>query len=195
MRVYVSLLASTLYLNFCLSISRLCHALCPPQAYACRSLRPFACVVASVPFVDCLDVTSCEMHPCDAGLLDAYPFSTLCNVACHACFVPPVWLSLLLCTLFARLPTCSCMSPCLLVLSILQSNGTMNIRSKPTFVLLDTFFRLITCLFVLSYAQHALFAPIWLSLLVCSLYTLLISLCFFLCLFAGLFPCLLHVNS
>ena len=38
---------------------------------------------------------------------------------CYAflsCFVPPVWLSLLLC-IFARLPTCSCMSPCLLVLS------------------------------------------------------------------------------
>ena len=38
--------------------------------------------------------------------------------ACLANFVPPVWLSLLLC-IFARLPTCSCMSLCLLMSSSL----------------------------------------------------------------------------
>ena len=32
--------------------------------------------------------------------------------ACLACFVPPVWLSLLLCFLFACFPTCSCMCLC-----------------------------------------------------------------------------------
>ena len=76
------------------------------------------------------------MHPCDASLLDAYPISTPCDVACHAFFVPPVWLSLLLCILFAHLTTCLCMSLCFLLSSILESNGTMDTRSKPTFVLL-----------------------------------------------------------
>ena len=38
--------------------------------------------------------------------------------ACLVCFVPPVWLSLLL-YIFARFPTYSCMSPCLLVSSSL----------------------------------------------------------------------------
>ena len=38
--------------------------------------------------------------------------------ACLACFVPPIWLSLLL-YIFARLPTYSCMGPCLLVSSSL----------------------------------------------------------------------------
>ena len=40
----------------------------------------------------------------------------LYSVQCYACFVPLVWLSLLLC-IFAHLPTYSCMSPCLLVSS------------------------------------------------------------------------------
>ena len=40
----------------------------------------------------------------------------LYSMQCYACFVPLVWLSLLLC-IFAHLPTYSCMSPCLLVSS------------------------------------------------------------------------------
>ena len=40
----------------------------------------------------------------------------------------------------------------------------------------DTPFCLITCLFAFSYAQHALFALMWLSLLMCSLHALPISL-------------------
>ena len=48
----------------------------------------------------------------------------------------------------------------------------------------DTLFCLITCLFALSYAQHALFGLVWLSLLVCSLHALPIS-------FVSSFACLL----
>ena len=38
--------------------------------------------------------------------------------ACLACFVTPIWISLLLC-IFAHMPTCSCIGPCLLVSSSL----------------------------------------------------------------------------
>ena len=76
-------------------------------------MRPLACVVAFAPLMDCLGVTTCEMHLRGVGLLDAYPFFASCNVVmlallalCH-----PFGFSLLLC-IFARLPTCSCMSLC-----------------------------------------------------------------------------------
>ena len=65
-------------------------------------------------------------------LLYTFLHSMQCWYACHACFKPPVWISLLLC-LFARLPTCSCMSLCVVRT---QSNGTMDTWSKPTFFLL-----------------------------------------------------------
>ena len=107
----VCFLASILYVYACHSRSRLCHALCP--LWFC------SCVVTSIPLVAYWVVTTCEMHPCDVSLLNAYPFSDPCDVACHACFVPPIWLSLLLCILFAFLPTCLCMSLCLLVPSSL----------------------------------------------------------------------------
>ena len=76
----VCLLASILYIHVCLSRFRLCHALCPPRACACQSLRPLACVVAFAPLMDCLGVTTCEMHLRGVGLLDAYPFFASCNV-------------------------------------------------------------------------------------------------------------------
>ena len=98
-----------LYFYACLSISRFCHALCSP--WLCSSM------VISNPLVDYWGVTTCEAHPRDSSFLDAYPLFALCDVACHACFTPPVWLSLLLCILFACLPTYSCMSLCLLVSS------------------------------------------------------------------------------
>ena len=114
----VCLLNSMLYVYACLSRSRLCHALCPP--WACSY------VVISIPLVAYWGVTTYEMHPRDVGLLDAYLFSGPCNVVYQSWFVPPVWLSLLLCILFAHLPTCSCLSLYLLVSSILQSNKTMD---------------------------------------------------------------------
>ena len=34
---------------------------------------------ASIPPRVCLDVTTCEIHLCGVGLLDAYPFFALCD--------------------------------------------------------------------------------------------------------------------
>ena len=122
-----------LYLHVCLSRSRLCHALCPPWAYACQSLRSFACVIASVPLVDYVDVTTCEVHLHGVGLLDAYPFFAPCVVMlallalCHPfgfhCF-------------FASLHACLHVHSWVYVLSILQFHGTMDTQSKLTFFLL-----------------------------------------------------------
>ena len=116
-----------LYVHACLSRSRLCHDLCLPWAYSC--------VVTFIPLVAYWGVTTCETHPRDASLLDAYPFSALFNVACHACFMPPVWLSLLICILFACLPTCSCISLCLLMSSSLIL--TISCGFTPVFVTPD----------------------------------------------------------
>ena len=113
---FVCLLASMPYIHVCLSRSRLCHALCPSWAYACRSLGPLACVVASVPLVACLGVTTCENTSPWCRFAWCIPF--LCSMRCYACFVPHIRLPLLLC-IFAHLPTSSCMSPCLLVSSSL----------------------------------------------------------------------------
>ena len=77
-----------IYLHVCLSRSRPCHALCPPCACARRSLRLFACVVAFVPLVDCLDVTICETHLCGVRVLDSH-LSLLC--------VMFIWLTCFLC--------------------------------------------------------------------------------------------------
>ena len=44
-------------------------------------------------------------------LLHTVLCSVRCRYACLACFVPPIWLSLLHC-IFARLPTSACMSLC-----------------------------------------------------------------------------------
>ena len=115
----VCLLASLLYIHVCLFRSRLCHALCPPWVCACWSLRPLAYVVAAVLFVAYLSVTTCENTSPWCRFAWCTPF--LCSMRCYAClacFVPPFWLFLLLC-IFARLSICSCMSPYLLMSSIL----------------------------------------------------------------------------
>ena len=114
MHIYDCLLASMLYLHVCLSRSRPCHVLCPPWACACRSLRPLVCVVAFVPLLDCLDVTICVIHLCGVGVLDTQlsllSVMLLC-LPCLLCATCLAFFSLLLC-IFARLPTCSCMSLC-----------------------------------------------------------------------------------
>ena len=178
----------------------LCHALCPLWAYTCLSLGPLACVVASVPLMDCLDVTACETHLRDVGVCLVHTFlhSMRWWYACLAYFVPPFWLSFLLCV-FSCLPTCSCMSLYLLMSSSLipiilckftpvfdtrdsesligilfdgtciihtQSHRTMDIRSKPTFVLLGHPILFDNMLFAL-WCITCLFAPVWLFLLVC----------------------------
>ena len=131
------------------------------------------------------------------------PLHALLCLPCLACFMPPVWLSLLLC-IFARLPICSCMSPCLLVSSSLIP--TISCRFTPIFdtrdpesllgILLDgtgvvhtpilTYicpprippfsYNMLVCPFV---CLTCLFAPVWLPLLAClfacSLYLFVIS--------------------
>ena len=76
-----------LYIHVFLSRSRFCHALCPLWAYACQSLGPLACVVASVPLVACLDVTACETHLRDVGVLGTH-LSPLCAMMiCLPCLL------------------------------------------------------------------------------------------------------------
>ena len=181
-----------LYLHVGMSRSRLCHTLCLLWACAYRSLVPLACVVTFIFPTACLDVITRETHPCNVGLLDAYPFSTSSDVDYHACFLPPVCLSMLLCFPFAHLPTCSYMSLYLLVSSILWSNGTMDTRSKPTFVLLGHPL-LLDNMLVYPFICLAYFVCPRLALYVLCLLSL--SLCSFLCLSTSLFPCLLHVHT
>ena len=105
LHVNVFLIASMLYLHVSLSRSRLCHALCP--SWAC------ARVVTSIPPKICLDVGVLVLH-----LLHF----VRCWYACLACFAPLIWLSLLLC-IFARLPTCSCISLCVVHILIQWNYG------------------------------------------------------------------------
>ena len=92
-----------IYIHVFLSRSRLRHALCPPLARACWSLRPLACVVTCVPLVDCLDVNTCEIRPHDVGVLDSQlsPFyAMLLCLPCLFCATHLVFFaSLHLCTL------------------------------------------------------------------------------------------------
>jgi len=66
------------------------------------------------PFRACLDVTTCEIHLRGVGVLDhTFLCSIRCCYACLVCFVILVWLCLLF-YIFACLPTCSCMSQCVI---------------------------------------------------------------------------------
>ena len=120
MHAYVFLLAFMLFIHVCLSRSRLCHALCPPWACAFRSLRPFACVVTSTHLV------ACRMWPLVrhiSVMLVCLIHTFLYCVRCfYACFVPPIWLSLLL-FIFTHLFTCSCISFCVIHTPIQWSYG------------------------------------------------------------------------
>ena len=104
------------------------------MACACWSLQPLACVVASVPLVDCLDVTTYDIHLCGAVLLDAYPFCTPCDV--DMLVLLDLYHLFGFLHFFASLHTCLHVHVWVYVSSILRSNGTMGTRSKPTFVLL-----------------------------------------------------------
>ena len=106
-------------------------------------------------------VSVCLMHT----------LSPLCVMLC----LLALWHSFGFHCFFASLHACLHVHAWVCVSSILQSNGTMDTRFKPTFVLLGLLF-----LF-----DNMLFAPVWLSLLLmacllaCSLFT-----CFFACLLA-----------
>ena len=114
-----------------MSRSRLCHALCPLWACAFQSLGPFPCVIASVPPMAYLGVTTCEIQHRGVGLLDADPFSALCDVmlALLALCYPFVFLCFFA-FLHSHVHAWVCVS------SLLQSYGTRDTWSKPTFVLL-----------------------------------------------------------
>ena len=169
-----------LYLHVRLFISRLCHALCPLWAYAC--------VVTFVPPRVCLDVSMCGIHPRGVSVLDIclsppsamllamlalhHPFGFLCFLASlYACLHVHAWV---------------CVS------SILHSNGTMDTRSNPTFILLGhplLFDNMLLCLFM---CFTCLFALIWhLSYLVLARF----SFHLFLCLSSSLFLLSLHVHA
>ena len=110
----------------------------------------------------CLGVTTCEMHLHDAG------FHSMRWCACLAC-LSPCWLYLFLC--ISMHYSCLLVSSSLVSLgtlldgmrvsSILQHNGTMDIRSKRTFVLLGhhlLFNNKFACPFM---CLACLFAPVW----------------------------------
>ena len=82
-------------------------------------------------------------------LIHTFLCSMQCRYACLACFVPPIWLSLLSC-IFARLRTCSYMSLCVVHTPIQWNYGhSIQTYSCPP---KTPSFCLITCLFALSYA-------------------------------------------
>ena len=66
---------------------------CPPQVCTCRSLGPFACMVAFVPLVACLDVIVYETHLRDVGVLDAYLSSLHAVMLCLPCLLCSTYLA------------------------------------------------------------------------------------------------------
>ena len=159
-----------LYLHVSLSRSRLCHAFCP--LWAC------ACLVASIPPRDCLDVTTCAIHLRGVGVLDSH-LSLLC--------VMLIWLPCLLCAtrlaFFASLHACLHVHAWVCVSSILQFDGTMDTWYKPTFVLLGhpLFFD------IMFVCPHLVSFP--------SLSLACFSFHLFLCLSTSLFLLSLHVHA
>ena len=86
-----------------MSRSRLYHAFYPLWACACRSLRPPACVVAFIPLVACLGVTTCETHLHDVGVLDTHLSLLRAMMLCLPCLLYATrlafFVSLYFCTL------------------------------------------------------------------------------------------------
>ena len=150
-----------LCVHVCLSSSRLCHAQRPPWAWSY--------VVTSNA---CVALFGCN-HLWDASPWCRFPLciSFLRSMrwcACLAC-LSPCWLYLFLC--ISMHYSCLLVSSSLVSLgtlldgmrvsSILQHNGTMDIRSKRTFVLLGhhlLFNNKFACPFM---CLACLFAPVW----------------------------------
>ena len=115
--------------------------------------------------------------------------SARCNVACHACFVPLVCF---LCFL-ASLHACLHVHAWVCVSSILQSNGTMDTRSKPTFVLLGhpfLFGNMLVCLFIclacFVFPRLVLFIFMfftWSPYLLCFFFSCLLAYFLFCCMY------------
>ena len=144
LHVYVCLLVSMLYLHVSLSRSRL-YLTFHPQ-WAC------AHVVTSVPPRVCLDVITCEIHPCGVGVLNSC-ISLLCAML--------ICLPCLLCT--TRLAFFASFHLCTLSYMFMHESVCRpysNLMELQTFNpnLHYTPFCLIACLFALSYALHV-FSP------------------------------------
>ena len=116
--------------------------------------------------------------PCDVDMLallalcHPFGFPCFCAFSLHA---------------FLHVHACVC------VLSIIQSNGTMDIWSKPTFVLLGhplLFDNTFLCLFVFL----TFFAPIWHLFLACLL-ACFPSILFFACLLACFLACCTYMHG
>ena len=173
-----------LYIQVCLSRSRLCHALFPLLACACRSLGPLACVVTFVPPRACLDVTTYEIHLPGVGVLDT-PLSPICMMLiCLPCLLCATlftfFASLHLCTLAYMFMHESVCRPHSNLMELWTLNPNLHFSSlDTTFLLVNMFvcpFMCITCLF----------APICHLLLACLL-AYFPSICFFACLPACFF--------
>ena len=151
-----------LYLHVWLFRSRLCHALCPPWVcivvlwghllvWLHLSLLWFVWMWPLMRYIFVMLV--CLIH--------TFLHFVRCWYACLACFMPSVWLSLLLCV-FAHLPTCSYMSVFIVRTPISWSYGhpiqtyICPTRTPP--------FCMITCLFALRLAlslvvSFSIFSP------------------------------------
>ena len=158
-----------LYLLVSLSRSRLCHAWCPP--WVC------ACVVTSVPPRVCLDVTICDIHFYGISVLAIHLSSLRATLICLLCAALLAFLVSML-----SLHACLHVHAWVCVSFILQSNGAMDIRSKPTFVLLGHPLLFDNMLLYPFHVLHMFVCSCLASLLACSLHALPISfVCFFAC--------------
>ena len=149
--MFACLLAFMLYIHDCLSRSRLCYMLCALCGFVLRWLHlSLVGFVWMWPLIRYTFVVS-------VCLLHTFLRSVRCWYACLACFAPPIWLPLLLCFLVERLPTCSCMSLCVVRTSIQWSFG----HSIQTYICppKKPLFCLITCLFSSSCASHVCLPP------------------------------------
>ena len=123
-------------------------------------------------------------------LIHTFLYSVWCWYACLAYFVPLVWLSSLQC-IFACLPTCSCMSLCVVHIPIQWNYGhsiqTYICPPKTPSLFDNTFICPFICLACFVCPRLALFVSVFFA---CSYF----FPCFFLYLFTGLFLLSLHVH-
>ena len=120
-----------LYLHVSLSRSSLCRALRP--SWTC------ACVITSIPPRVCLGITTYEIHSYGVGVLDSrlsLPRLMLIRFPCLLCSTHLAFFAFLLLCFFASLHACLHVHLWVCVSSILKSNGSMDIQSKPSFLLL-----------------------------------------------------------
>ena len=121
-------------------------------------------------------------------LIHTFLCSVRCWYTCLACFVPP---RLAFFSSLHLLHACLYVHAWVYVLSILQSNGTMDTRSKSTFFLLGhplLLDNMLVCPFIcLACFVCPRLAPFVSMFLACSPIS-------FVPFFSSLFPCLLHVH-